>query len=140
METTAHAARQRTDVTSGSQRLRIDVCSDVACPWCYIGAARLEKAVAACPHADLIDVVTHSFELDPQASSDATAVPEYVAKKMGVSVRQAIQMENKVGTLADQEELPYAADRVPANSFDAPPSLLPSSSGSSFSRSESTLA
>ena len=47
--------------------MRIDIWSDVVCPWCYIGKRRFERALADFPHAAEVDVVWHSFELDPQA-------------------------------------------------------------------------
>lgn len=53
-------------------RLPIDVWADVLCPWCYIGEARLAKAIADSPHAEEIDLSVHTFQLDPQAPTDAT--------------------------------------------------------------------
>jgi len=105
--------------TVTERRLRIDVWSDIACPWCYIGAARLTKAVAASPHAGSVDVVTRSFELDPQAPTDVRPLREFLAAKMGVTTAQAAQMEGQMSALAAQDDLPYAADRVHGNTFDA---------------------
>ena len=47
--------------------MRIEVWSDVVCPWCYIGKRRLERALADFEHADQVEVVYRSFELDPAA-------------------------------------------------------------------------
>lgn len=47
--------------------LRIDVWSDIACPWCYVGKRRLEAALAGFEHRAAVDVVWRSFELDPRA-------------------------------------------------------------------------
>ena len=47
--------------------MRIEVWSDVVCPWCYIGKRRLETALEAFPHSDEVEVVYRSFELDPSA-------------------------------------------------------------------------
>ncbi|MGZ6751629.1 MAG: DsbA family protein, partial [Nocardioides sp.] len=52
--------------------MQIEVWSDVVCPWCYIGKRRLEKALAAFPHRDDVEVVYRSFELDPSAPQVAT--------------------------------------------------------------------
>ena len=48
-------------------RLRVDIWSDIACPWCYIGKRRLETALSDFPQKDQVEVVWHSFELDPSA-------------------------------------------------------------------------
>ncbi|KPC94340.1 hypothetical protein ADL27_14995, partial [Streptomyces sp. NRRL F-6602] len=45
--------------------MRVEIWSDIACPWCYVGKARFDKALAAFPHRDRIEVVHRSFELDP---------------------------------------------------------------------------
>jgi predicted DsbA family dithiol-disulfide isomerase len=47
--------------------MRIEVWSDVVCPWCYIGKRRLESALETFPHRDEVEVVYRSFELDPSA-------------------------------------------------------------------------
>lgn len=99
--------------------LRIDVWGDIGCPWCYIGKKRMEKAIADSPHASAIEVVHHSYELAPGISHEPVKVPVFVAQKLGVSVTQAVQMENQVATVAHAEGLEYVADRVQANTFDA---------------------
>ncbi|MFF4733130.1 DsbA family protein [Streptomyces mirabilis] len=45
--------------------LRIDIRSDVVCPWCYIGKRRLETALGQFEHADEVELYWHSFQLDP---------------------------------------------------------------------------
>jgi predicted DsbA family dithiol-disulfide isomerase len=45
--------------------VRIEVWSDVVCPWCYIGKRRLEAALERFPHRDKVEVVWRSFQLDP---------------------------------------------------------------------------
>ena len=59
--------------------MRIEVWSDVVCPWCYIGKRRLEEALAAFAHRDEVEVVYRSFELDPtapQVGTETVADPE----------------------------------------------------------------
>jgi predicted DsbA family dithiol-disulfide isomerase len=102
-----------------SERLRIDIWSDFSCPWCYLGAARLEKAVAASEHADQIDVVTRSFELDPGAPAEPARLAEYLAQRMGMSEAHALRQQDQLAPLAEQEGLPYKSDRVHANTFHA---------------------
>jgi predicted DsbA family dithiol-disulfide isomerase len=45
--------------------MRIDIWSDIACPWCYIGLTRFDRVLAEFPHADEVKVTLHSFQLDP---------------------------------------------------------------------------
>ena len=47
--------------------MRIDIWSDVVCPWCYIGKRRLETALSTFEHADEVEVVWHAYQLDPGA-------------------------------------------------------------------------
>ena len=46
-------------------RLAVDIYSDIACPWCFIGKRRFEKAVQALPFGEKVDVKWHAFQLDP---------------------------------------------------------------------------
>ena len=48
--------------------MRIDIWSDIVCPFCYVGKRNLELALAEFEHRDEVDVVWHSFELDPSAT------------------------------------------------------------------------
>ena len=50
--------------------MRLDIWSDVVCPWCYVGKARFEKALSDFPHRDEVEVVYRSFELDPDWPKD----------------------------------------------------------------------
>ena len=50
--------------------MRVEIWSDIACPWCYVGKARFEKALASFPHRDGVEVVHRSFELDPGRAKD----------------------------------------------------------------------
>ena len=57
------------------KRLTIDVWSDIACPWCYIGKRRLEAALQRFPARDQIALRWHAFELDPNAPRQPPAGP-----------------------------------------------------------------
>src|ERR671939_633091 len=57
--------------------VRVDIWSDMVCPWCYIGKRRFETALARFAHRDQVQVVWHSFELDPRATaSPAGSIPD----------------------------------------------------------------
>lgn len=70
--------------------MRIEIWSDVVCPWCYIGKRRLEEALAAFPHRGDVEVVYRSFELDPTAPQEAVeSTVEALARKWGTDVSGA---------------------------------------------------
>jgi predicted DsbA family dithiol-disulfide isomerase len=104
--------------TSAANQLQIDVWGDLACPWCYIGKNRLDKAIASSPHADAITVVAHSFELDPAMSGEVKPNLELLSARYGLTMAQARAMEDKVVAIARREGLPFAVDRLLSSSFD----------------------
>lgn len=63
--------------------MKIEIFSDIACPWCYIGEHRLARALAAYPKADEVDVVFRSFQLDPGAPAEAIPLREYLRERYG---------------------------------------------------------
>jgi predicted DsbA family dithiol-disulfide isomerase len=86
--------------------MRIEIWSDVVCPWCYIGKRRLEKALAAFPHRDEVEVVWRSFQLDPGAPAGPTeTVAESLGRKYGGGVEAGRQMIDRVEAVAAEEGL-----------------------------------
>jgi predicted DsbA family dithiol-disulfide isomerase len=74
--------------------MRIDVWSDLVCPWCYIGKRRLERALAALPNAPQVEVVHRSFQLNPSAPSATTSSRrDYLRAKYGWSPTQAAKID-----------------------------------------------
>ncbi|MEU3610357.1 DsbA family oxidoreductase [Streptomyces sp. NPDC035033] len=100
--------------------MRVEIWSDIACPWCYIGKARFEKGLAAFAHRDEVEVVHRSFELDPhRAKGDTGPVLEMLAKKYGRTLDEARAMEAHVASNAHAEGLEYLTDgRDHGNTFD----------------------
>ncbi|MGW3665795.1 DsbA family oxidoreductase [Streptomyces sp. NPDC005141] len=100
--------------------MRVEIWSDIACPWCYVGKARFEKALDAFPHRDQVEVVHRSFELDPgRAKGDIQPVITMLTKKYGMSEAQAHAGEENLGTQAAAEGLAYRTrDRDHGNTFD----------------------
>ncbi|WP_406167358.1 DsbA family oxidoreductase [Streptomyces sp. NBC_00996] len=100
--------------------MRVEIWSDIACPWCYVGKARFEKALDAFPHRDQVEVVHRSFELDPgRAKGDIQPVIRMLTKKYGMSEAQAQAGEENLGTQAAAEGLEYRTrDRDHGNTFD----------------------
>ncbi|WP_261557552.1 DsbA family oxidoreductase [Frankia tisae] len=100
-------------------RMRVDIWSDVVCPWCYIGKARFEQALAGFAHRDEVSVVFHSYELDPSLPrGESGPLREALAAKFGRPVEEIAAMENRVADAARGEGLEYTADRRSGNTFD----------------------
>jgi predicted DsbA family dithiol-disulfide isomerase len=102
--------------------VKVEIWSDVVCPWCYIGKRRFERALAAFEHRDELDVEWRSFELDPRAAREPSGEDpvERLARKYGMTREDALAAQARVTGLAAQEGLAYRLDAArPANTFDA---------------------
>jgi len=101
--------------------VKIEIWSDVVCPWCYIGKRRFERGLAAFAHRDDVEVVWRSFELDPHAPHDSREDPvDRLARKYGMTREAALAAQARVTGLAAGEGLTYRLDLArPANTFDA---------------------
>ncbi len=99
--------------------MRVDIWSDVVCPWCYVGKARFEKALAAFGHRDEVEVVFRSFELDPGYPKDRRdTVLTMLTSKYGMPEAQARAADARVGELARAEGLDFDSGRPVGNTFD----------------------
>lgn len=101
--------------------MKVEIWSDIACPWCYIGRRRFETALNQFEHRDQVEIVWRSFQLDPSAPREyAGSINEMLAEKKGIDIQRAEAMHAHVTELAADEGLEYRFDRVrPGNSFDA---------------------
>ncbi len=101
--------------------MHIEIWSDIACPWCYVGKRRFEAALAAFEHRDEVRVTWRSFELDPGAPAERPGDhTEHLASKYGTSVAQAQAMHDRMTETAAQEGLAFRFDLVRSGStFDA---------------------
>ncbi len=101
--------------------MQVDIWSDVVCPWCYIGKRRFEAALADFPYRERVQVVWHSFELDPHAPDRSPeSLDELLARKMGAPVDQIVASQQRLTALAAAEGLDYHLDRAQhGNTFDA---------------------
>jgi predicted DsbA family dithiol-disulfide isomerase len=101
--------------------MKIEIWSDVACPWCYIGKRRFETALAAFPHRESVEVTWRSYQLDPTVPDhyDGTEL-DYLSTRKGMAPVQVSQMFEHVAAQAKGEGLNYRFDDVVvANSFTA---------------------
>jgi len=86
--------------------MKIEIWSDVVCPWCYIGKRRLETALTTFEHADDVEIVYRSFELDPSSPRvPVETVAESLGRKYGQSPEGAQQMQDRVEAVAAEEGL-----------------------------------
>lgn len=101
--------------------MKIEIWSDIVCPFCYIGKRRLEQALAKFPHAETVDIQWRSFELDPEANpTPGESQYKRLAAKYGNTEAWARQMSANMTQMAAQEGLAFDFDRaVPANTFRA---------------------
>ena len=101
--------------------MHVEIWSDIACPWCYIGKRRFESALADFEHRDEVIVTYRSFELDPDAPAEREGErAAYLASKYGMPIEQARAMEDQMTMRAAAEGLRYRLDIARAgNTFDA---------------------
>lgn len=101
--------------------MRVEIWSDVVCPWCYVGKRRFEKALAAFPHRDQVEVVWRSFELDTSAPAERVGdYAQLLATKYGFSVERGQEMVDTMTATAAQDGLDFHFERArTGNTFDA---------------------
>ena len=99
--------------------MRIDVWSDVVCPWCYIGKRRLEQALAE--NGDQAEIVWHSFQLDPSSTNDDPRdLATRLGEKYGRGREWGLQANAQVTEIAAELGLDYHLDQAKAaNTVDA---------------------
>jgi len=101
--------------------IKVEIWSDVMCPWCYIGKRRFEAALKQFEHRDEVLMVWKSYLLNPAMKTDTSiSISQYLANVKGWTLDFAIEMGDKVSAIAKQDGLDYHMDKVVvANSFDA---------------------
>ena len=102
--------------------LRVDVWSDVACPWCWVGKRNL--AQAASDAGVSVELRWHAFELDPSAPKtppeNGGSLIQRLAEKYGTTQAQAQQLVDRMTGVGASVGLEFRFDRVkPTNTFDA---------------------
>jgi predicted DsbA family dithiol-disulfide isomerase len=101
--------------------MKIEIWSDVMCPFCYIGKRHLESALAALPFKNEINIDWKSYQLNPEYKNvDGESLYDYLSRSKGISVAQAKQMTTQVSSMADNVGLKIDFENnIPANSFNA---------------------
>lgn len=103
--------------------MKVEIWSDVVCPWCYVGKRRFEAALAQFAHREQVEVVWRAFELDPSAPRSYEGEGTYaerLARKYGSSVSEAQTMIDRMTGVAAELGLhfDFAISRT-GNTFDA---------------------
>ena len=94
-----------------SDPVKVDIWSDVQCPWCYIGKRKFERGVEM--FGGDVEVEFHSFELSPDTPVDFDGTPvEYLSQRKGMPIDQVEQMLNNVTDIAASVGLDYDYDSV----------------------------
>lgn len=101
--------------------MKIDIWSDIGCPFCYLGTTQLNQALEDFEHKHKVEVIHHSFQLDPNAPRQTDErVVEMLAKKRGIPVEQAEAMNQQVAQAFEGMDLVMNyKDAMPVNTFDA---------------------
>lgn len=102
-------------------KMKVEIWSDMMCPFCYIGKRKFEKALDRFAHKDGVEVSWRSFQLDPGLRTQpGKSVNQYLSERKGWSLEHAREMNAHVTRLAGAVGLDYDFDKaVVANSFDA---------------------
>lgn len=102
------------------KKLSVEIWSDIACPWCYVGKRRFEEALAAFPHKDDVEITWRAFELDPEAPKErGVSHAQLLSGKYGMSVPQAEERLADMTRTAADVGLEFRFDRSRSgNTFD----------------------
>jgi predicted DsbA family dithiol-disulfide isomerase len=88
--------------------VRVEIWSDLVCPWCYLGKHRFERALAAFEHRDDVEVVHHSFQLDPSfPRGESRPTHEILAERYGMTLEQAEATNAQMEQRAADDGLEY---------------------------------
>jgi predicted DsbA family dithiol-disulfide isomerase len=104
-----------------SDKMIIEIWSDIMCPFCYLGKRKFEKALEQFPGNGDVEVVWKSFQLNPDLRTDPTiSIHEYLSAVKGIDPARARQMNDNVMNSAREAGLEYNFDKVVvANTFKA---------------------
>ncbi len=122
LTTSATWAQQEKESVQKTNKMKVEIWSDIVCPFCYIGKRHFESALKSFSNADDIEIVWKSYQLDPETPKQQTKqnVYEYLATRKGISVEQSKSMHDNVVKMAFSTGLNYNFDKaIVANSYDA---------------------
>jgi predicted DsbA family dithiol-disulfide isomerase len=99
--------------------MRVEIWTDIACPWCYVGRARFAQGLAGFAHRDQVEVVHRSYELNPKAENGTVPIIDAVAAQYGRTREQQVAREEQAASMARSVGLDFRiGGRVFGNTFD----------------------
>ena len=103
------------------EKLKIDIVSDVVCPWCIIGYKRLEKAISELGIEDKVEIEWQPFELNPGMPPEGQDLTEHIAEKYGSTVEQQQASQQNMTDIGEELgfKFNYFEGMRMANTFDA---------------------
>jgi len=100
--------------------MRVDIWSDLVCPWCYLGKRRFEKALEAFEHSDDVESVHRSFQLDPSMpKGQPVRARDMLMRKYRMSEPEVVAAQEQLVQLAAVDGLEYHLDSYTGNTMDA---------------------
>lgn len=107
--------------TITENKMRVEIWSDVICPYCYIGKRKFELALNQFEHKNKIEIIWKSYQLDPDMPlANSKSTYELISEKYGVSTERAKEMHERVSQIAKEVGLSYNFDIAkPANTLKA---------------------
>ncbi len=102
-------------------KFKIEIWSDIQCPFCYIGKRKIEKALDSFKEKDKVEIEWRSYQLDPDSTSQpGVDLYDYLAKRKGQTRDWAIEMHKNVTQMAKENGLDYHFENaILANSYNA---------------------
>ncbi len=102
-------------------KMKVEIWSDVMCPFCYIGKRKFESALSQFEHQNNVEIIWHSFQLAPDLKTQPDKnVYQFLAEHKGMSIEQAKGMDDQITLMAKGVGLVYNFDKsIVANSFNA---------------------
>lgn len=116
-------AQETKEKPNNRSKMKVEIWSDIVCPFCYIGKRHFESALKSFENADDIEIIWKSYQLDPDMPKKQLSkqnVYEYLAARKGISTEQSKSLHDNVVKMASNAGLNYNFDKaVVANSYDA---------------------
>lgn len=113
--------KQKKAMATAPEKMKVEVWSDVVCPFCYLGKHHYEMALQKFADANNVELVWHSFQLYPDLHTDVKESSyEHIAKMKGISLEHSKQMHEGAVRMAAASGLHYRFDKtIVANSYNA---------------------
>ena len=85
-----------------TDKIKIDIISDVVCPWCIIGYKRLEQAISEMGIQDKVELEWQPFELNPEMPAEGEDIQEHITRKYGSTPEESVRSRANMSNLGDE--------------------------------------